>query len=134
MSNPSTPAEQFEKFRSQVNWAQEQAGFPTFVVLAGYFEDEQRFFAAHMAMTVDSTAKNEISLQPLLAATFTACIRARCEQYLRQILSMLTDQARTTNAPEADIKTMVGEFENAFRQRMAVEEANFLSAWNPAPE
>ena len=119
----------FEKFRSAVNWAQEQAGFPTFVVACGYFEKEQRFYAAHMGMTVTSTEKDVITMQPLLSATFVAAIRAQCEQYVKQIVSALLEQGRSMGAPDEELAKMCGDFEEAFRQRMTVEEGNFLEQW-----
>jgi hypothetical protein len=121
----------FEKFRSAVNWAQEQAGFPSFVIAVGYFQREGRFYAAHMGMTEGSTSKNEITMQPLLAATFVAAVRAQCEQYIREIVRTLVESGRAMGAGEDELTKMCGDFEDAFRQRMGVEEANFLKAWGP---
>jgi hypothetical protein len=120
----------FEKFRSAVNWAQEQAGFPTFVVAAGYFPPGGRFYASHMGMTATSTDKGEISMQPLLAATFAAAVRAQCERFVQEILDTLVSTSRAAGATHEQTLAMVGEFEKAFRERVAVEEANFLKAWS----
>ena len=131
---PADESAAFEKFRSAVNWAQEQAGFPTFVIAAGYFPEAEggggRFYASHMGMTATSTDKGEISMQPLLAATFAAAVRAQSERFIQEILNTLVQTSRTAGASQEEILRMVGDFERAFRERIAVEEANFLRAWS----
>jgi hypothetical protein len=128
-----TPQEEsaaFEKFRSAVNWAQEQAGFPTFVVACGYFEPAGRFYASHMGMTATSTDKGEISMQPLLAATFTAAVRAQTERFVREIVRTLVESTRAAGGSDEEIAKLCGDFEKAFRERIGVEETNFLNAWD----